>query len=203
MKMRSYLRFAAVLLCGLLFSQWAVAQQEAAAKPVQQDPEEKARNYFTDLPVLDQNGNSLRFYSDVVKGRVVLINFIFTNCQNTCPMMTRMLQEVRANLSDTVSDEVWFISVSIDPERDTPEALKSFIQENNVDESRWLFLTGEKKNIDHIVKRLGQYNEEVEAHSTLIIAGNASKHKWKKIPPMTPPPGIAQQVQLLAKGFME
>ena len=161
--------------------------------------EEKARNYFTDLEVIDQNGKRLRFYSDVLKGRVVLINFIFTNCQDACPLVTHKLNQVRSLMAEVVRDEVWFVSISVDPERDTPEAMKAFAKKQRVDESRWLFLTGPKQNLDFIVKRLGQYTQEVEAHSTLMLAGNDKTRHWTRVMPMVPPAGVAEQLRALAE----
>jgi len=160
--------------------------------------EAKARDYFTDLEVIDQHGNPLRFYSDALKDRVVLINFIFTSCKDACPLMTQKLKQVRQLLDDSVTDDVWFVSVSIDPERDTPEAMKTFAEEQGADDSRWLFVTGEKQNLDFIVKRLGQYTDDVESHSTLMLAGNTRTRHWTRVMPMTPPPGVAAQLTVLA-----
>ena len=183
----------AVLMAAPLagFAQTA-ATDEAAA-------EEKARSYFTDLEVIDQNGKRLRFYSDVLKDRVVLINFIFTNCPDACPLMTQKLIQARNLMVDAIKDDVWFVSVSIDPERDTPEAMKTFAERQGVDESRWLFLTGSKENLDTIVKRLGQYTQEVEAHSTLMLAGNTRTRHWTRVLPMVPPAGIAEKMRALAE----
>ena len=161
--------------------------------------EEKARRYFTDLEVVDQNGTPMRFYSDVLKGRVVLMNFIFTNCKDACPMATQKMIQVRQTLVDAVRDDVWFVSISIDPDRDTPGAMKAFAEKMGVDEDRWLFITGKKENMVQIVKRLGQYTEEVEAHSTLMLAGNDRTRHWTRVMPMTPPWGVAQQLRSLAE----
>lgn len=161
--------------------------------------EEKARKYFTDLEVIDQNGKRLRFYSDVLKDRVVLINFIFTSCQDACPMATHKLINVRNLMAEVIRDEVWFVSISVDPERDTPEAMKTFARKQGVDESRWIFLTGSKQNLNFIVKRLGQYTQEVEAHSTLMLAGNDRTRHWTRVMPMVPPEGVAQQLRALAE----
>ena len=154
---------------------------------------------LTDLEVIDQNGKRLRFYSDVLKDRVVLINFIFTNCPDACPLMTQKLIQARNLMVDAIKDDVWFVSVSIDPERDTPEAMKTFAERQGVDESRWLFLTGSKENLDTIVKRLGQYTQEVEAHSTLMLAGNTRTRHWTRVLPMVPPAGIAEKMRALAE----
>ena len=162
--------------------------------------QEKAdREYFTDLPLVTRDGEEVRFYSDVLKGRVVLINFIFTHCQDACPLISKRLRETRGLLDDAVSSKVFFISISIDPERDTPEALTKFVTRFELADKNWVFLTGDKQNVEHIVKKLGQYNDNVEAHSTLILAGNVSNKHWMKISPAVPPWGIAEKLKLLAE----
>jgi len=170
------------------------------APAVAEDPEESGRRYFSDLEVVDQDGKRLRFFSDVLKGRVVVINFVFTNCQDACPMMTRKLIQTRAMMPETMRDQVWFVSISVDPERDTPAALKEFAARNGVKEGEpWLFLTGTAANMKYIVSRFGQYTAEVEDHSTLMIAGNVRTRHWLKVLPMVPPPGIAQQLRDLVE----
>jgi protein SCO1 len=161
--------------------------------------EEKARKYFTDLEVIDQNGNKLRFYSDVLKGRVVLISFIFTSCEFACPMQAQKLKQARAMMVPAIKDEVWYVSLSVDPERDTPEAMKKFAQRQGVDESRWIFLTGDKQNMEFLVKRLGQYTPDIESHTTLMLAGNTLTKHWTRVMPMVPPEGIAQQMRALVE----
>ena len=157
--------------------------------------EERALNYFTDTEVIDQNGKKLRFYSDVLKGRVVLISFIFTNCEYACPMQAQKLKQVRAAMVPAIKDDVWFVTLSVDPERDTPEAMKKFAERQGVDESRWIFLTGDKQNLEFLVKRLGQYTPDIESHTTLMLAGNTIPRHSTRGLPMVPPDGIAQQMR--------
>ena len=161
--------------------------------------EEKARKFFTDLEVIDQDGKRLRFYSDVLKDRVVLISFIFTNCQDACPMVAQKLKQTRSLMVDSIRDDVWFITLSVDPERDTPEAMKEFARKQKLDESRWIFLTGDKPNIDTLISKLGQYSPSIEAHTTLMLAGNTLTRHWSRVVPMTPPAGIAQQMRALVE----
>ena len=165
----------------------------------QQSEEERARQYFTDTEVIDQNGNKLRFYSDVLRNRVVLISFIFTNCDYACPMQAQKLKQTRAMMVPAIKDEVWFVTLSVDPERDTPEAMKQFAKKQGVDESRWLFLTGKKENLEFLVKRLGQYTPNIESHTTLMLAGNDRTRHWTRVLPMVPPDGIAKQMRSLVE----
>lgn len=161
--------------------------------------EEKARDYFTNLEVIDQDGQKLRFYDDVLKGKVVAINFIFTNCQGACPLMTRHLTLVRDLLGPDVGNEIHFVSVSIDPVRDTPAAMKEFAEAHHADQDYWRFITGEPENLEAIVKKLGQYTDDVEAHSTLLLAANVRTAHWIKIPPNVPPNGAVERLRMLVE----
>ena len=165
----------------------------------QQSEEERARQYFTDTEVIDQNGNKLRFYSDVLRNRVVLISFIFTNCEYACPMQAQKLKQTRALMVPAIKDEVWYVTLSVDPERDTPAAMKRFAKQQGVDESRWIFLTGEKKNVEFLIRKLGQYTPDVESHTTLMLAGNDRTQHWTRVLPMVEPAGIAQQMRALVE----
>ena len=159
--------------------------------------EEKARNYFSNLEVIDQDGQTLRFYDDLLKDKVVVINFIFTNCQGACPLMTQNLTMVRDMLGVTLGQEIHFVSISIDPIRDTPAAMKEFAETHYADQDGWRFVTGNQDNLEYIVKKLGQYNEEVDAHSTLLLAANVRTAHWTKIPPNVPPNGVVQRLRTL------
>jgi cytochrome oxidase Cu insertion factor (SCO1/SenC/PrrC family) len=165
----------------------------------QESEEDKARNYFTDTQVIDQNGNKLRFYTDVLRERVVLISFMFTNCEYACPMQAQKLKQARALMVPAIRDEVWYVTLSVDPERDTPQAMKQFAENQGLDESRWLFLTGEKQNVELLIKKLGQYTPDIEAHTTLMLAGNDRTRHWTRVLPMVPPDGIAQQLRALVE----
>jgi cytochrome oxidase Cu insertion factor (SCO1/SenC/PrrC family) len=146
-----------------------------------------AQTYFTDLELLTQDGRKVRFYSDVLKGRTVVINVVYTNCGDACPLITQVLNEVRRRLPDTFGKQVHFITLSSDPKRDSPAAMKQFAIKQGADVEGWTWLTGSKTNLDHILKKLGMYSEQVEAHSTQLIAGNVAAKRWSKIRPDASP----------------
>ena len=162
-----------------------------------EDEVERAREYFTNLELINQDGETVRFFDDVLKDKVVVINFIFTNCQGACPLMTFKLSQVRDQFEGQIGDPLQFVSLSIDPERDTPAAMKAFAQEQNADHEGWVWLTGNPDHLDNIIKRLGQFAEDVESHSTMMLAGNVSAAHWIKIQPHEMPPQIVQKVALL------
>jgi cytochrome oxidase Cu insertion factor (SCO1/SenC/PrrC family) len=162
------------------------------------EEEIEARNYFTDLPLIDQHGKARRFYSDVLRGRTVLIDFIYTNCENSCPMTTAMLNTVRGTLGERFGNEVIFISMSVDPKRDTPEEMRKFAEKLKANVPGWFFLTGTPENIERIVSKLGQYTADPTQHSMLMLAGNVPAKHWTKITPMMTVPQLVLKLQTLS-----
>jgi cytochrome oxidase Cu insertion factor (SCO1/SenC/PrrC family) len=174
----------------------AQSADSATAATAEQE-EERARNYFTNLELINQDGETVRFFDDVLKNKVVVINFIFTNCEGACPLITHKLTLVRDRMEGQIGNPLRFVSLSLDPARDTPAALKEFAKTHHADHDGWVFLTGKPENLDYIIKRLGQFTDDVEAHSTMMLAGNVSAAHWMKILPHEQPPAIAEKLQLL------
>jgi protein SCO1 len=143
--------------------------------------ESKQREYFTDLNVLDQDGQMLKFYSDVLKNKIVLINFVFTNCEQVCPMLTRTFAKVQAEVGRNLGERIHLISISVDAQRDTPTVLKRYATQFGA-KPGWRFITGKKGNVDWIIHRLGQWNEVIEAHSPLIMVADVKTGRWRALP---------------------
>ena len=159
--------------------------------------EKKSRDYFSNTVLVTQDGRSVRFFADVLKNRTVLINVVFTRCQDACPMITRTLVDVRRALGE--SSEVRFVSISVDPSRDTPAALREFARKHQAQHPEWLFLTGRREAVEHVTRRLGQYASEPEMHTSLLIAGNTARGHWVKIKPDLKPELIAERLRELAQ----
>lgn len=174
--------------------------ESRAANAAKAGPRDAA-SYFTELELLTQDGRKVRFHSDVLQGRTVLINVVYATCQDACPLITQKLNEVRQHLPpELFGKQVFFVSLTSDPTHDTPQALKAFARKQGADVDGWTFLTGRKENVEHILKKLGQYSETVEGHSTLLIAGNVPAKRWSKIRPDAPPAAIAERLSVLATG---
>ena len=161
--------------------------------------EEKARDYFTNLELVSQDGERLQFYDDVLKGKVVVISFVFTNCQGACPLMTRNLTMIRDMLGEAERKDINFVTISLDPVRDTPAAMKKFAQTHDADQDGWLFLTGQPDHVSHVTRRLGSYTDDLEAHTTMLLAANVRNSHWTKIPPNVPPSGVVERLRLLVE----
>lgn len=158
---------------------------------------ERARTYFGEHLLSDQDRRTHRLYSDLLHGRVVLINVVFTHCPSACPLMTERLKQVRKQIGPGFGEEIQFLSFSVDPARDTPEALKRFAQRHGADEPGWRFLVADAAVMQAILSRLGQWTDSPDDHTTLLIAGNATKAHWTKLRPDAPPEYIAAELERL------
>ncbi len=144
------------------------------------DGSDAARNYFSDVTLVNQNGESVRFYSDLLKGKVVVINSFFGTCQSVCPPVTQKLVQIQNALGDRFGKEVFFVSLSVDPTHDTPPRLKQYANKYHV-KPGWSFLTGKKEDVDWALYRIGQASAEKSDHSTILVVGNEPKQYWKKL----------------------
>ena len=138
-----------------------------------------AQAYFTDTELITQDGQKVRFYTDVLKNKVVVINCFFATCQGSCLPMGRNVVRLQEMLDPAVARDVVFVSISVDPAIDTPERLKSYATKMGA-KPGWLLLTGTKENVDLIHKKLGQYVEDKTAHNNIFIIGNDRTGLWKK-----------------------
>jgi protein SCO1 len=128
--------------------------------------------------ILDQNGKQLSFYNDLIKGRTVAINFIFTTCTTVCPPLTATFRKVQQTASERGID-VKLVSVSVDPVIDTPERLRAFAEKFNADQG-WTFVTGEKGDIDSLLQSLGVAVTDKNNHTPMILIGNDSQDYWTR-----------------------
>ena len=156
-------------------------QPSAGAKAL--SPAEK---YFSDVELINQDGQKMRFYSDVLKNKVVVINSFFTTCTSVCPPMNRNLERLQEALGERLGKEAFLVSISVDPETDTPPRLKEYARRFHA-RPGWIFLTGKKENVDWALYKLGQYVETKDDHTTIIIIGNEPKGLWKKAFGLTKP----------------
>ena len=138
-----------------------------------------AAKYFTDVELLDQDGRKLKFYSDVLKGKTVIINALFTTCTNVCPPISRNFERIQQALGERLGKDVFLVSLTVDPQTDTPAKLKEYAQRFHA-RPGWSFLTGKKENLDWALYKLGQYVEEKTQHTTVVIIGNEATGLWKK-----------------------
>ena len=153
-------------------------------------------DYFPNVPLVTHEGKTVRFFDDLIKDKIVVINFIYTHCPDTCPLETAQLVRVQNILGDRVGKDVFFYSISVDPENDTPEVLREYRKRFK---ANWTFLTGKKSDIIQIRRKLGLYIEEIQAedsnnHNVNMIIGNQTTGRWMKRSPFENPYVLADQV---------
>jgi len=146
-----------------------------------------------DVTVKDQEGKRLNFYSDLIKGKTVAINFIFTTCTTICPPLTATMHQIQREMGERVGRDVWLISVSVDPLTDGPERLKSFAAKFAVGRG-WTFVTGGKPEIDKLLKGLGAYVSDKNNHSPIILIGNEPAGYWTRSYGLAPASTIASLI---------
>lgn len=144
-------------------------------------------SYFPNVPLITHDGQRVRFFDDLIKDRVVAINFIYTSCPDTCPMETARLLEVAELLGDRLGTDVFFYSITIDPAHDTQPVLEAFADNWGIP-AGWKFLTGEQDDLVLLRTRLGVRIEDVQsrdpaAHDINLVIGNQKTGRWMKRSP--------------------
>jgi protein SCO1 len=177
---------------------WAVRTASPASGPAAaQHLETGAAKYVSNLPLLTHNREPVRFYSDLIRGKVVLINVIYTACASSCSLTTANLVKVQEYLGSDVGQTIHMISISVDPRNDTPEVLKQYALAHQV-KPGWQFVTGNKDNIDWVLYKLGLYVEDKLEHSDVLIIGNDGTGQWVKMAALSDPAQIAAEVRRVA-----
>jgi len=157
------------------------------------------KRYFPDVFLRNQNNERVRFYDDLIKGKVVTINFFFAECQDICPLIMSNLSRVQRLLGDKVGREIFMNSISLKPEQDTPERLKGFAKMHHAGPG-WTLLTGKPADIELLRRSLGFTNpdprldKDVNQHIGNIRYGNEPLMLWAACPGMANPEFIAESI---------
>ncbi len=184
--------------CGMTLTRPS-AQPRAEPEPKDEPETVAAAESFSaakipDAQVYDQFGRELNFYSDLVKDKVVAINFVFTTCTAICPSLAATFRRVQQEAAAR-GLEVQLISVSVDPATDTPERLKDFATKFKA-EPGWTFVTGEKSRIDSVLQALGAAVSNRNDHTPMMLIGNDASNYWTRAYGLTSPVKI---VDILAE----
>jgi len=115
-----------------------------------------------------------------MRGKIVLISFVYTGCTDICPILMHNLSDVQNSLGDRFGKDVFFVSISVDPEDDTPEELKKYAGRFEA-KPGWTFLTGPKKDVDAVIRRFGEFQEDIEDHSMTFVLGDVKNARWSKM----------------------
>lgn len=154
-------------------------------------------DYFPNVPLTTQDGKVVRFYDDLLKDKIVVVDLVYTHCRYICPLETARLAQVQRILGDKVGKEVFFYSISIDPVRDTPEVLKAYAERFHVGPG-WLFLTGRPDDIKLVTARLGLFfepdPENRDGHTADLMIGDVAKGQWMRDSAVDNPRFLAMKI---------
>lgn len=171
-----------------------VSASTPGISPERQIADTGAKTYFGDVVLLDQDGKERRFYTDLLKGKVVVINVFFSTCKGSCPTVAGTLSRLQDRLGDRLGKDVSILSISVDPEVDTPARLKEYAQRFKA-RPGWYFLTGARANVDQALHKLGQYVKDPDDHSPVVIVGNEPTGLWKKVLGVAEPEDVLRTIQ--------
>jgi len=146
-----------------------------------------------DLLVKDQVGKERRFYSDLIKDKVVVLSFFFTSCPSFCPRMNLRLKKLQTILDDRLGKDVFFVTVTKDPETDTVSRLKDWGKKLDI-KSGWTMITGDTKNIGKIVYDFTGDPLGPDMHNTMFIIGNDKTGEWADLSGLATLDDLRQQI---------
>jgi protein SCO1 len=168
----------------------------ANSRPAKSGPRE---DYFPNYVVQAHDGRKLRFYDDIVAGKIVVFNMMYSICTGICPGNTANLQLVQKELGRRVGKDIFMYSMTLQPEFDTPQALRDYAKHYAV-KPGWTFLTGDPKEMDVIRRKLGFYNDDpsIDAdlanHTGMVRIGNERLDRWFMMPALSKPKQIARTI---------
>ena len=192
MSMRSNIVGACMVLVGLLA--FPVVAEDTVAEEAESDPhanhrqmmkakaEQKAQAAFLeigDAQLITQDGETKSLSSDIVGDRIVVVDFIYTTCTTVCPVLSAVLMQVQDQLGDRLGTEVMLVSISVDPQRDTPTRLKDYAEKLRARDG-WMWLTGDKLAVDEVLKDFGAYTPNFEDHPAMVLVGDGTTGQWSR-----------------------
>lgn len=183
-------------------------QEEEAAEEIRQGINQRGiqeggiKISIPDIVLLNQKGEKIRFYSDLVKDRVVVINFIFTSCTTACPLLAATFSNLQDLMGDRLGKDFYLISISVDPLTDTPERLKAMAAKFHAG-GGWTFVTGRKPEIDRLLRALGAFTLKKEDHSPIVLIGNDAQRIWIRTYGLAQPVKLAQLIDGMVNGIIK
>jgi protein SCO1/2 len=178
----------------------AVAQPSKRSFPQVSGREMLRQRYFPNFELTTSEGRKVRFYDDLLKDKIVVINLMYADCDGICPLTTANLKRVRTLLREQITKDVFIYSLTLRPERDTPAALKAYASMQGVADPHWLFLTGKPAEVDLLRHKMGfadpdpEVDRDKSRHSGMLRYGNEPTCVWGTCQGSAEPEWIAQEI---------
>lgn len=161
-----------------------------------------SRLTIPDVELLDQDGRKVRFYTDLVRDRLVAINFIFTTCTTICPPLGATFARVQKELGERAGRDVSFVSISVDPVTDTPERLKAWGAKFNAGPG-WMFVTGNKPQVSELLRAFGAASATPQDHSPTILIVDDARGQWTRTYGLAPPSQLVKLINDAISGKLD
>jgi protein SCO1 len=181
-----------LILLGILCLLASLSAQDSVSNA----PVTKVQVTVPDVAVVNQAGEKVRFNSDVIENRVAVITSFFTSCTAFCPLTEERLSRLAKELGDRMGKDVVFVSVSVDPKRDTPQKMKAWVDKFHIGQG-WTLVSGQKDEIERLLKSFGLY-VDVQRHQSALIIGNQGRG-WVRVSSWASPSKLAQVVDGIEK----
>lgn len=157
------------------------------------------RRYFPDVTLFTQDNQKVRFYQDLVKDKIVLLNFFYAHCEGICPAVTRNLASVQKLLGSRMGRDIFINSITLKPEEDTPAVLKEYASAHGI-KPGWTLLTGKPDDVELLRRSLGftdpdpLVDRDKSNHIGNIRYGSEPLMQWTAMPGMTHPESLAKAI---------
>lgn len=159
-------------------------------------PVESPASKLPTAELLDQNGTQVNFASDIVGDRIIALNLIYTDCSTACPVVSAIFEKLQSQLGEKLQQNVRMVTLSINPIRDTPEKLKAYAEHFHA-QPEWRWLTGDKTQVDSLLKALGVYSADYSNHTPIILIGDPTRSGWTRFDGFTSPETLAAKIDEL------
>ncbi|MGF6690452.1 protein SCO1/2 [Metapseudomonas resinovorans] len=166
-----------------------------ATQGARADRPNRTASQLPNVMLTNQYGKRVRFYDDLIRGKVVAINMMYTSCAGICPTATANLIQVQRLLGARLGRQVHLYSITLAPELDTPQTLREYADRHGVGPG-WMFLTGAPADVEQVRFSLGFYDPEPEvdrdknSHSGMLRIGNDRFERWTMAPALGSPEQI-------------
>jgi len=168
----------------------------SAQDSVSNAPVTQIKLVVPDATVVNQAGEKLRFNSDVIDNRVAVVSSFFTSCTAFCPLTQERLSRLAKALGDRMGKDVVFISISVDPQRDTPQQMKTWGEKFHIGHG-WALVSGKKDGIEVLLKSFGLY-VDMQRHQSALIIGN-QRQGWVRVSSWASPARLSQVIDGVEK----
>jgi protein SCO1/2 len=195
--LRGYLSVG--LLVSFVFSVYAEDDPHAHHRHQMQQQAKTASEAKVSIPnvqLLTQHDTQVDLKKDVIGDDIAVVSFAYTTCTTICPVVTAIFSQVQDRLGDKLGKQVKLVTITVDPNRDTPARLLKYSKKHGAKDG-WTWLTGKKDNVIKALNAFGAYTVNFEDHPAMILIGDGKSNTWYRYYGFSAPADIENKVNEL------